>query len=142
LAADEAYPDVGSRQRHAEIMAQFESVLASHDGAPQSMPEIAAAIGVPERTLRKCCAEFLGMSPGQYARLRRLNLVRAALRRADPATTSVGTVARQYGISELGRFAVAYRTIFGETPSATLRNLHSRPNLHSARDNPSGNVKS
>jgi AraC-like DNA-binding protein len=61
------------------------------------------------------------MSPGQYARLRRLNLVRAALRRADPAATSIAEIARQYGFSELGRFAAAYRTAFGETPSATLR---------------------
>ena len=45
------------------------------------------------------------MSPGQYARLRRLNLVRAALQRADPATASVSAIARQHGFSELGRFA-------------------------------------
>ena len=126
LTADEAYPeDVDSRQRHAKVMSRFENVLASGDGAPRSMPELAAAVGVPERTLRKCCEEFLGMSPGQYARLRRLNLVRTALRRADPATTSVAAIARQHGISELGRFAVAYRTIFGEMPSTTLKNLHS-----------------
>jgi AraC-like DNA-binding protein len=142
LTADEAYPEVGARQHHAQIMARFENVLASPDGAPRSMPEIAAATGVPERTLRKCCAEFLGMSPGQYARLRRLNLVRAALRRADPATTSVAAIARQYGISELGRFAVAYRTVFGEAPSTTLRGVHSRPNLHSGRDGPPGSVTS
>jgi AraC-like DNA-binding protein len=83
------------------------------------------ALGVSERTLRACCAEFLGMSPGRYIRLRRLNLVRAALRCADPATTSVGELARRYGFSELGRFAIRYRTIFGETPSATLRRPRS-----------------
>ena len=142
LSADEVHPEVGSRQRHAKIMARFENVLASSEGALRSVPEIAAVIGVSERTLRKCCEEFLGMSPGQYARLRRLNLVRTALRRADPATTSVAAIARQYGISELGRFAVAYRTMFGETPSTTLRNLRSSPNLHSVPDKPSGNVRS
>jgi len=132
---------VGTREgtrasrRHAEIMARFEDVLASHDARPLSMAELCAAAGVGERTLRVCCAEFLGMSPGSYARLRRLNLVRAALRQADPATTSIATVARQYGFSELGRFAVVYRTVFGEMPSTTL-GARSKirdaalPNLH------------
>ena len=121
LTADEAYPEAGSRQSHAKIMARFESVLASPDGAQRSMPEIAAAVSVPERTLRKCCEEFLGISPGQYARLRRLNLSRAALRRADPATAGVAEIARQCGVSQLGRFAAIYRAAFGETPSVTLQ---------------------
>lgn len=132
LTAGEAHHDAGARQRQAGIMARFEKVLASPAGARRSVRELAAAVAVPERTLRKCCETFLGMSPGRYARLRQLNLVRAALRRADPATASVGEIARQYGISELGRFAVAYRTIFGETPSTTLQNSSLEPDLHSA----------
>jgi AraC-like DNA-binding protein len=123
LTADEPDRVADAKRHHAKIMARFEEVLASPDGGPRSMSEIAAAVGVQEQTLRRCCKKFLGMSPGHYARLRRLNLVRAALRRADPATASVGAIARQHGISELGRFAVAYRTIFGETPSTTLRNF-------------------
>jgi AraC-like DNA-binding protein len=61
------------------------------------------------------------MNPTTYGRLRRLNLVRATLRRADPATVTVAEVARRYGFSELGRFATTYRSVFGEVPSTTLR---------------------
>ena len=121
LTASDERDHAAARQRHAEIMVRFEDVLASHCDKQLLMPELCAAVGVPERTLRMCCAEFLGMSPGSYARLRRLNLVHAALRRADPATASIAEIARRYGFSELGRFAAAYRTAFGETPSATLR---------------------
>jgi AraC-like DNA-binding protein len=121
LIAEEAYREADARGRHAKIMARFEEVLASPAGTPRSMPEVAAAVGVLEQTLRRCSQKFLGMSPSQYARLRRLNLVRAALRRADPATASIGAIAKQYGITELGRFSVAYRAIFGESPSTTLR---------------------
>ena len=82
---------------------------------------VALVDGVPERTLRACCTEFLGMSPSRYHLLRRLNLARSALRRADPETTSVAEIARNHQFLELGRFAVAYRTVFGEVPSSTLR---------------------
>jgi transcriptional regulator GlxA family with amidase domain len=68
-----------------------------------------------------CCAEFLGMSPTRYFLLRRLNMARSALQRADPANASVAEIARSCQFRELGRFAVTYRTTFGETPSATLR---------------------
>jgi AraC-like DNA-binding protein len=139
LTADDTQEDAAASRRHAEIMARFEDVLASHDDRQLSMTKICAAIDVRERTLRMCCAEFLGLSPGTYVRLRRLNLVRAALRQADPATTSIATVARRYGFSELGRFAVVYRRVFGETPSVTLDG-HSKirdaalPNSHRQQD--------
>ena len=55
--------------------------------------------------------------------LRRMNMARSALRRADPATTSVAEIARKHQFLELGRFAVTYRTIFGEMPSTTLRRV-------------------
>ena len=85
------------------------------------MPALCSAVGVPERTLRVCCTEFLGMSPTRYLLLRRLNMARSALRRADPATASVAEIARIYQFHEPGRFAVTYRTVFGEMPSTTLR---------------------
>jgi AraC-like DNA-binding protein len=81
-----------------------------------------AAIGVSERTLRACCHEFLGMSACRYLLLRRLNRVRRELLHSDPATTRIADQARRHGFTELGRFAVVYRTVFGETPSSTLRN--------------------
>lgn len=111
--------DERARQHHAEVMHRFENVLATNCHEHLPIPEICAAVGVPERMLRVCCAQFLRLSPLIYQRLRRLNLVRNALQRAE--ASSVREIARRYGFSELGRFAVAYRTVFGETPSTTLR---------------------
>jgi AraC-like DNA-binding protein len=108
------------RRRHADIMARFEDVLAAHSDHQLTLSELCSSIGVPERTLRLCCAEFLGMSPTRYLLLRRLNTARSALRHADPATASVAEIARSCQFSELGRFAVSYRTVFGEMPSTTL----------------------
>ena len=76
---------------------------------------------VSDRTLRSCCAEFLGMSPTQYVLLRRLKEVRRVLRDADPDRVNVREVAHHFGFAELGRFAGRYRATFGETPSTTLQ---------------------
>jgi AraC-like DNA-binding protein len=109
------------RRHHTDIMVRFEDALATHGDPQLNLLELCSAIGVPERTLRACCTEFLGMSPTRYHLLRRLNMARSALRRADPETTSVAEIARNHQFHELGRFAVAYRTVFGEMPSFTLR---------------------
>lgn len=115
----------GPSEHHVLTMARFEDVLSSHCHRQPSMLELCAAIGVSERTLLNYSWQFLRMSPFTYSRLRRLNLVRSALRWADPASVTVAEIARQHGFSELGRFAVAYRTLFGETPSTTLRGERS-----------------
>jgi AraC-like DNA-binding protein len=113
--------DGAARRHHARIMVRFEEVLADHSNRPLPMSELCALIGVNDRTLRSCCAEFLGISPSRYVLLRRLQAVRIALRNADPATASVAEIASGCGFTELGRFAGAYRTAFSESPSTTLR---------------------
>jgi AraC-like DNA-binding protein len=112
---------VPSPRRHVEIIDAFEHVLTLRLSEPLTVAGISAEIGVPERTLRACCMEILGMSPSRYLRLRRLNMVRAALQCANPAPGTITELAKRYGFSELGRFATSYRQIFGEPPSATLR---------------------
>jgi AraC-like DNA-binding protein len=109
------------RRRHTDIMVRFEVALAKRSGPHLNLSELCTAIGVPERTLRLCCAEYLGVSPIRYYLLRRLNMAHSALKRANPETASVAQIARNHQFVELGRFAVAYRAIFGETPSSTLR---------------------
>ena len=118
---NEANDDHKTRHHHAAAMARFEKALNRHLDQKLKLPELCSEIGVPERTLRLCCAEFLGLSPTRYLLLRRLNDARAALRRADPSTATVAQVAREHHFLELGRFAVTYRTTFGESPSATLQ---------------------
>jgi AraC-like DNA-binding protein len=123
LTSNDARKRTARLQRHTRIMTRFEEVLAAHPERQLQMAELCAAIGVSEGTLRKCCLEFLGMNPNRYHRLQRLGVLRAALRRLDTSTTTVGELAGLHGFSELGRFAAIYRTVFGETPSTTLRRV-------------------
>ena len=108
-------------QRHDTIVAKFEEYLEANPNTPLYLPEICAAIGAAERTLRVACEQHLGMGPIRYLALRRMHLVRRALSRAAPSTTTVTRIATDYGFWELGRFSVTYRALFGETPSATLQ---------------------
>jgi AraC-like DNA-binding protein len=107
--------------QHAIIMRRFRRIVEENPEQPLFIPEVCQAIKVSERTLRLCCQEHLGMSPKQYLLLRRMNLARRALRAARPDAVSVTDVAMRFGFWQLGRFAVEYRSLFGETPSATLQ---------------------
>jgi transcriptional regulator GlxA family with amidase domain len=89
--------------------------------AGRYMTEICAAIGVAERTLRVACEKRMGMGPIRFLSMRRLHLVHRALRRADPSETTVTRIATDHGFWELGRFSVAYRALFDESPSNSLR---------------------
>jgi AraC-like DNA-binding protein len=108
-------------RRHDAIVARFEEFLEANPDTPLYLTEICAAIGVAERTLRVACEEHLGMGPIRYLSLRRMHLVRRALLRADHSTATVTRLATDHGFWELGRFSVAYRTLFGESPSESLR---------------------
>jgi AraC-like DNA-binding protein len=121
LTAGDACGNPRRKRHHAEIMVRFEDALASHSEPHLNLHALCSAIGVPERTLRMCSTELLGMSPTRYHLLRRLNGARSELLSADPETTSVTQIARNHQFLELGRFAAAYRSVFGEMPSFTLR---------------------
>jgi AraC-like DNA-binding protein len=114
--------DVRNVHRHrATVMRRLEEVLTSAPDRPLYMPQLCAAVGASYTTLRDCCQEYLGMGPKRYLWLRRMHLVRRALRIADAEKTTVTEIATDYGFWELGRFAGAYRSLFGEAPSTALR---------------------
>ena len=121
LTSAKVYEEGAAKPHHALVMVRLEELLAEHLSRPLPVPELCRLIGVEERTLRSCCAEFLGIGPRRYILLRRLKEVRRALREANPYTASVSVLARHYGFTQLGRFAGTYRSAFGEAPSTTLR---------------------
>jgi len=120
IVSTSSFHAVGKRH-HRLIVDRFRAVLEGQDDPPLAIPAISQMIGISSRTLRIVCQEQLGISPGQYIMLRRMRSARRALQQADPDVTHVTDIATEHGFWELGRFAVNYRHIFGEAPSATLR---------------------
>jgi AraC-like DNA-binding protein len=106
--------------RRSIIAKRFEEAVEANLDHPLLMPDLCRNIGVSGRTLRTLCQEQLGVSPQRFLALRRLHLARRALLHADHHSVTVTEIATNYGVWELGRFAAAYKALFGESPSATL----------------------
>jgi AraC-like DNA-binding protein len=121
MTDEEANQSCATNLHHQTVLARFEELLAEKAGEPLHLPEICAAISAPERTLRSVCQRHLGMSPTHYLWSRRMHLARRTLLVANAATTTVTSIATSLGFWELGKFSVAYRSLFGEPPLATLR---------------------
>jgi len=120
-------------RRHMKVMQRLEEVLRANPEKPLHMAELSAKVGASYWTLRDCCLEYLRMSPKRYLWLRRMHLARRALRRADAEGTTVTEIASDYGFWEFGRFSVAYRSLFGESPSTTLRRTPDERRLETDR---------
>jgi len=102
-------------------MHRFEELIEAEPDSPLYLMDICEKIGVTSRTLRLHCQEHLGMGPHRYLWLRRMTLARRRLMHTEPDAATATDIAMGYGFGELGRFAVQYHALFGETPSETLR---------------------
>jgi AraC-like DNA-binding protein len=118
--AREPHGDAAWRRREI-LIRRLRAFMAANSDKALYIPEICEAIGVSDRTLRACCHDYFGMGPNRYLVLRRMHLAHQRLLAVGPGEATVTEIAMQYGFWELGRFAVEYRRIFGERPSATLR---------------------
>jgi AraC-like DNA-binding protein len=121
LIGSESHQTSRAQGRHHALMRKFHALLEANPEEPIYMPELSVALGVSGRTLRNCFQEHLGMGLKRYLLLRRLHLARHALMEGAPGKVTVTDTATRYGFWELGRFAGAYKSVFGESPSATLR---------------------
>ena len=103
------------------IVRQALAFLRTQDGQDHHVEYLCRAIDVAERSLLRAFHKFFGIGPTQYLKLRRLNNVHYALRASGCKETTVTGVLTGCGVTELGRFAGAYKALFGECPSETLK---------------------
>jgi AraC family ethanolamine operon transcriptional activator len=76
--------------------------------------DLAAALGVSASRLRHAIRSTFGIGPQRYLRLRRLTLLRRALRTAGPDGPLPREAALAHGFWDLDRLACEYREIFSE----------------------------
>lgn len=121
LASGDMRTDTASQRRRTLIIKRLRELEEAHRDRTLYLTEVCKAIGISQRTLTDICQDVLGVSPRRYLFLRRLHLVRRELRESVPGRGKITEIATKYGFWELGRFSVAYRRVFCELPSATLR---------------------
>jgi transcriptional regulator GlxA family with amidase domain len=103
-----------------QVVRDAEDLIWARPDAPVRARELARRVGVSSRSLFRAFQHVRGHGPLKALTRARLHHVRRDLLTAEPSAR-VGDIAASWGFSHLGRFAAAYRRLFGEHPSATLR---------------------
>lgn len=109
-------PYPSSRRRGFRLAVDYCRTLS----APAPVEELAATAGISQRTLERVFCETLGITPLQYMKRHRMHLVHRELRADNSESATVTIIAQRWGFTELGRFSIEYRQLFGEHPSTTL----------------------
>lgn len=112
-------PTLGTRNsmRITHLCEEFAEATRYRD---VTLTKLCAASGFGERRVRAAFYDCYGMSPTAALRIAALHRVRRALLDRPPARDAVSRAASDFGFWHLSRFAGEYRTLFGESPSATL----------------------
>lgn len=118
---DILHQEAGSLAYHAQRAQKF---IETHLEANIRSGDIAASVGICPRMLEKAFACHCDCSPMQYLKRTRLHRIHEELRCAPPGTKVVDVMMR-YGFMQGGQFAKAYRQMFGELPSETLKQHRS-----------------
>jgi methylphosphotriester-DNA--protein-cysteine methyltransferase len=134
VVCSEVSPERTAYRNHRDVVARFDKFLADNPDMALFMPDVCEVLKTPLRTIRLCCHEHFGMGPKQFFMLRRLNQVRQALLSPASDDITVTNTATAFGFWELGRFSVAFRELFEESPSATLRRSRGQMSTQEAAD--------
>lgn len=116
---------VAPARRHA-ILARLAEFIAGNEDRPVRLGELCAIAGCSAKSLEMLFLSSLGETPNRFLRRWRMWRTYETLRAAGSIETTVAAVATHFGFWELGRFAVAYRRLFEESPSETLAGTRRR----------------
>ena len=105
----------------AAIVRRATELVEASPGTVPRVHVLAARLHMSPRTLQKAFISVTGLGPNAYFRHCALNRARHALLQAHPAEDKVTAIAAALGFTEIGRFSVRYRELFGESPSQTLQ---------------------
>ena len=87
-----------------------------------TVSDVAAHVYVTPRALQYMFRRHVDCTPTEYLRQVRLNRAHTELLAATRSNATVAAIARRWGFTHVGRFAVYYRNSYGQSPHTTLWN--------------------
>lgn len=124
LAADHPYRedlDAWARPMPPNAIRKAKAIIETRAHEALTIPDIAVEVGCSLRTLQTGYRTHYDMTPHEHLVRVRLDRAHSLLRAANPATAGVAEIAALCGFGHPGRFASAYRKVYGVAPSITLR---------------------
>lgn len=109
-----------TRDATSETARRTVAFIESQPQAEIGLADMAAAAGVTPRAVQYAFRRHLGTTPMAYLRRVRLAQAHEDLVAADPARDTVTALAARWGFHHQGRFAAAYREVYGVPPRRTL----------------------
>jgi AraC-like DNA-binding protein len=119
-ASPEADKKYSRARSPAQIVRKAEECFMAAEEKPVSLADLCRVAGVSKSGLYTAFHNTCGVPPLEYFRKRRLMQARSLLLKNRPHRGAVKRAALDVGLTELGRFSLEYRQLFGELPSATL----------------------
>ena len=105
------------------IVRTAEERFLAAEARPVTLADLCVATGVSKSTLYNAFHHICGDPPLEFFRKRRMMQARTMLMNSRRERGIVKRAALTAGMTQLGRFSVEYRKLFGESPSATLNDL-------------------
>jgi AraC-like DNA-binding protein len=93
------------------------------ENAPESitLEDLRCALGMSPRGVEILFRSSLGITPNAFIRYQRLHGARRELLAARASSRKVNEVAMRWGFWHMGHFSSNYRSLFGESPTNTVR---------------------
>lgn len=110
----------------ADLAALRDAVEHCLEGHIGTVPELAAAVGLSERTLQRHCQNAIGWTPRQIVQRHRIH---EALARLDAGACHIATLALDLGYSDQAHFCREFKGLTGVTPReySVTRRGHESP---------------
>jgi transcriptional regulator GlxA family with amidase domain len=115
-----ARPDDEPQAARPRVVKRVLDEMHADPARPWTAGDMAEISGVSLRRLQESFRQNVGVSPREYLLDIRLSRVRDELRHPECRRT-VTDIALDWGFTHTGRFALAYRRKYGESPSQTRR---------------------
>ena len=114
--------DNSGRIRVARLAREF---IEEHYWQTVRLEDLCRVTGVGIRSLQRAFRDYFGATITDYLKAVRLDEACRELASADPSSETVARIALKQGFTHLGRFSIAFRERFGESPGKTLARYES-----------------